>query len=427
MGTERTKQQMLNSLKAVSWHVLRSKLTVQLQQYAEDLATCRHIGICKFFGEEIDPKDPETIKSYCDGMCDVCSNRKGVFLAAQNLTEEFPTFSQIVPVEPLQHSSPVKTAGNNCSLAALHDETQLNQRRWISLISPANGELSSNGIEDAPGEHTHGPGADDHLRELFFEPDSDPEDSRPGRRPNQTPLFDLPSSQPEPSAVIDLTMSSSPSDIVVVKEEPPPSIAAPTTRAIHNEARPPPRPIARRAASSILQVLDVNGLPRPRNDAETSRQLLTIDQLADEGVAGAVVLGEPRSPGHAKRKMREREKAFKHVAPVSGSDSPYSFYNSDAPRKKGRVDNLRFSAPGPAPMLSERLVQNSPLGDVTTGTRDMLYNTPRTTASPAPEPITDRKSGMARLLAAATASFEKGDLAEEIFVAWKRKETGEQR
>lgn len=32
---------------------------------------CRHIAICRYFGEAIDDKDPEVKKAYCDNMCDV--------------------------------------------------------------------------------------------------------------------------------------------------------------------------------------------------------------------------------------------------------------------------------------------------------------------------------------------------------------------
>lgn len=358
-------------------------------------------------------------------MCDVCSNRAGVYLAAQNLNEECATLSPIVPVEPLQPSSPPVPARSNCSLAALHDETQLPGRQWVSLFSPLVEDPSSNGIEHISGADNGDAAADDCLGALFNDPGSDSDDSYASRRPNQTPLFDpacslSESAQPDASAVIDLTMSSSPPEVVSLKKEPPSSAIASTAK----KASALPRAALHRPVPSILQTLDVNGQPLPQPRAESSRRLQTIDQLADEGVSGAVIIGEPRSPGHAKRKQREREKTFKDVAPLSGSDGPYSFYNSAAPRKKSRVEKLQFRTPGPAPIERDR--QSSPLVAVTTGMRESLYSTPPA-ASPAPEPVTDRKSGMARLLTAATASFEKGDLAEEIFVAWKRKETGEQR
>ncbi|KAJ3867252.1 P-loop containing nucleoside triphosphate hydrolase protein, partial [Lentinula novae-zelandiae] len=44
----------------------------KLSQYAENTDVCRHISICRFFGEDIDDKDAEIVKQYCKMMCDVC-------------------------------------------------------------------------------------------------------------------------------------------------------------------------------------------------------------------------------------------------------------------------------------------------------------------------------------------------------------------
>ncbi|KAG6847544.1 hypothetical protein H0H93_007453, partial [Arthromyces matolae] len=43
-----------------------------LYQFAESVETCRHVSICRYFGEVIDTKDVEVLKRYCDNMCDVC-------------------------------------------------------------------------------------------------------------------------------------------------------------------------------------------------------------------------------------------------------------------------------------------------------------------------------------------------------------------
>ncbi|KAI0322392.1 P-loop containing nucleoside triphosphate hydrolase protein [Amylostereum chailletii] len=44
-----------------------------LINFAENTEICRHIVICKYFGEMCgDTKDPKLAKSYCDKMCDVC-------------------------------------------------------------------------------------------------------------------------------------------------------------------------------------------------------------------------------------------------------------------------------------------------------------------------------------------------------------------
>ncbi|KAJ3787638.1 P-loop containing nucleoside triphosphate hydrolase protein [Lentinula aff. detonsa] len=41
----------------------------KLALYAENTDICRHISICRYFGEDIDERD---VKGYCDMMCDVC-------------------------------------------------------------------------------------------------------------------------------------------------------------------------------------------------------------------------------------------------------------------------------------------------------------------------------------------------------------------
>ena len=43
----------------------------RLQQYAESVKTCRHVSICRYFGETIDGDDTDVRKAYCHGMCDV--------------------------------------------------------------------------------------------------------------------------------------------------------------------------------------------------------------------------------------------------------------------------------------------------------------------------------------------------------------------
>ncbi|EKM79546.1 hypothetical protein AGABI1DRAFT_128693 [Agaricus bisporus var. burnettii JB137-S8] len=51
----------------------RAKSSIdELIQYAENVATCRHIGICRYFGEDVDESKPDTVESLCDSMCDVC-------------------------------------------------------------------------------------------------------------------------------------------------------------------------------------------------------------------------------------------------------------------------------------------------------------------------------------------------------------------
>ncbi|KAF9465274.1 P-loop containing nucleoside triphosphate hydrolase protein [Collybia nuda] len=40
--------------------------------FAENTDVCRHISVCRYFGEVINADDPNINKQYCDRMCDVC-------------------------------------------------------------------------------------------------------------------------------------------------------------------------------------------------------------------------------------------------------------------------------------------------------------------------------------------------------------------
>ncbi|GBE85105.1 ATP-dependent DNA helicase [Sparassis crispa] len=43
-----------------------------LVNFSESVTVCRHVSVCRYFGESIDTNDPVVAKRYCDGMCDVC-------------------------------------------------------------------------------------------------------------------------------------------------------------------------------------------------------------------------------------------------------------------------------------------------------------------------------------------------------------------
>ncbi|KAG1841899.1 P-loop containing nucleoside triphosphate hydrolase protein [Suillus subalutaceus] len=59
-----------------------------LINYAENATMCRHVSICKYFGEKIDTSDKEVVKSYCDNMCDVCKYPDKALRRKQNLSSE---------------------------------------------------------------------------------------------------------------------------------------------------------------------------------------------------------------------------------------------------------------------------------------------------------------------------------------------------
>ncbi len=87
----------------------------QVQQYAESTTTCRHVFICRYFGEKVDDTDEEIKKLYCNNMCDVslhtlvytltdadfilltqvCREPVKVARRAQSLTEEIQISSQV--------------------------------------------------------------------------------------------------------------------------------------------------------------------------------------------------------------------------------------------------------------------------------------------------------------------------------------------
>ncbi|KAH9985046.1 ATP-dependent DNA helicase [Russula compacta] len=45
-----------------------------LVNFSENTDICRHISICRYFGEAVDAQDTGVVRSYCDNMCDVCKN-----------------------------------------------------------------------------------------------------------------------------------------------------------------------------------------------------------------------------------------------------------------------------------------------------------------------------------------------------------------
>nr|ODN81261.1 ATP-dependent DNA helicase [Cryptococcus depauperatus CBS 7841] len=64
-----------------------------LQSHIETTGRCRHVGICTYFGESIDAKDPEVKAAYCEDMCDVCKDSAKVRKAAMQLSDGIPVLS----------------------------------------------------------------------------------------------------------------------------------------------------------------------------------------------------------------------------------------------------------------------------------------------------------------------------------------------
>ncbi|TFY83198.1 hypothetical protein EWM64_g814 [Hericium alpestre] len=59
-----------------------------LIKFAERLDICRHVAVCRYFGESIDTTNPEVAKSYCDKMCDVCKYPEKVQKRKQALSSQ---------------------------------------------------------------------------------------------------------------------------------------------------------------------------------------------------------------------------------------------------------------------------------------------------------------------------------------------------
>ncbi|TXT13064.1 hypothetical protein VHUM_01465 [Vanrija humicola] len=237
---DRNKLRMVNSFKA-------------LQKYAETIGVCRHINICRYFGEQLDQVTPEIKAKYCNGLCDVCANRAGVFQRAGNLTEDIEIASPIIAPMPLEapvSSLSIGTARHN-TLAAWHGPTAAPP----TVRTPA---ISSSVIT---------PSGQDAMEQLW--------------------MMDQPQSS---------------------------FVAAADT--------PCPRP--RRFGLG-----SVSANANAPNQALTPSRAQTIDQIADNGLSGAVaVYGAERSPGHAEKKRKERERLFKGVKPATPG-GPLSFYNGE--------------------------------------------------------------------------------------------------
>ncbi|KAF9448718.1 ATP-dependent DNA helicase [Macrolepiota fuliginosa MF-IS2] len=90
--------------------------TDELIQYAENVTSCRHVTICRYFGENIDDDVPDIAKRYCNAMCDVCKYPEKTKTRIRGLTpkSEFPRR------EP--HNSRQVTSGANINVNARSED-----------------------------------------------------------------------------------------------------------------------------------------------------------------------------------------------------------------------------------------------------------------------------------------------------------------
>lgn len=93
-----------------------------LIQFAESSTICRHVSICRYFGEAIDVTDKELVKTFCNRMCDVCKYPNKVQQQISNLSS-------------LEHASSrvdgyiIKAAQNNAHSGGDQQAWQKNNQR----------------------------------------------------------------------------------------------------------------------------------------------------------------------------------------------------------------------------------------------------------------------------------------------------------
>lgn len=182
----------------------------------------------------------------------------------------------------------------------------------------------------------------------------------------------------------------------------------------------------------------------------TPTRLQTVDQLADDGLMGAVViLGDDRTPEYAEQKRKARESAFKGVSPATPG-GPLSFYNSGAPRKRAKVSSsfktpflpVQPEPPEP-PAQPDSSLPSIPAAGGRRAQAEPLFlpgpsqfepePTPPARVAPgplsrAPEPGgAERDVALQKLREALRLSFGSGELAEQVLGHWDRREVGDRR
>ncbi|KAJ7913561.1 ATP-dependent DNA helicase [Mycena leptocephala] len=66
-----------------------------LVQFAESTDVCRHVAICRYFGEPIDMADKEVVMKYCNKMCDICKYPEKTKRRHSNLSSEEHAGTQV--------------------------------------------------------------------------------------------------------------------------------------------------------------------------------------------------------------------------------------------------------------------------------------------------------------------------------------------
>ncbi|KAJ6585409.1 P-loop containing nucleoside triphosphate hydrolase protein [Mycena capillaripes] len=122
-----------------------------LIQFAESTSICRHVAICRYFGEPIDMDDEEVVKKYCNKMCDICKYPEKTKRRHSKLSSEEYAGTQVpayIPRDddeddPAARAGPSRAYSNNNDAVwrknFRDNEVQPNQKRSRSEQSDQQG------------------------------------------------------------------------------------------------------------------------------------------------------------------------------------------------------------------------------------------------------------------------------------------------
>ncbi|KAL0565095.1 hypothetical protein V5O48_016934 [Marasmius crinis-equi] len=133
----------------------------ELVRFAEGTSVCRHISICRYFGETINANDPEVVKSYCNMMCDVCKypdrtrKRKGVLSSEEYASSQASSTSYRIEDDENDPADAQRAAGKtgwgnisrSTSLSNVNTNTASRAISNISSKRPAADSLSKPGSD----------------------------------------------------------------------------------------------------------------------------------------------------------------------------------------------------------------------------------------------------------------------------------------
>ncbi|WRT66995.1 uncharacterized protein IL334_003961 [Kwoniella shivajii] len=410
-----------------------------LQHFLENAGQCRHVGICDYFGEKIDFRDPSVKLAYCEGMCDVCKDSNKVRLAALRLSEGVDIASQPeeVPVQlpPLPSADPLDVISEEESISDsllrfdnISDGFEFSDNDDHSPIlekpEPLFNPVSPTSLPPTPPVQEPPP---DLLASV---PVADP--SSADRNPFlhitsvitavlDSPLVPTSSKSSAPSSATKTSLS--PSSKSSARPEIPVSLTPKLKRDLSAEfLRPIPervfQPIRRRDVSEYTTPGRAVAGPGPSTvsftEATTRRREFSPAKRHTEHDVTTPVRGvryvEDSEEGTASELKLTREQRIKaermlnSVEPIRGS-GPFACYNQSPTAQKLR----KISA------SSSRTSFKPPIAKSPNKVRcDLIQKSAR-------------EAGVKEMTAAMMASLAKGEMAKKLLKGWGRDETGKDR